>query len=448
MLDKHLDEARRDTIEALQKFLAGNPSIKRAVLIEDLFGKLRVVVWDATETPDARRQESVAALAAALVTAGGAFWGDAIWHGPGTNETEQMVFDRAWSEGRSIGADDRIRVADRWRNRTSWTGKAEAAPWSAVGENAGPPIVVFYSFKGGVGRTTSLASFAIQRARAGERVAVIDLDLDAPGVGALLAADDKGTVAQWGVVDFLLERPVDTVDIRDYYHACRRQGVTGEGEIFVVPAGSMNPDREYLGKLARIDFDGAAADPSHHPLLLLLQQVRSELTPRWILIDARAGLSEPAGWVLGGLAHLHVLFGTSSEQSWQGLRLVLDRIGARRVADGQPQLDCVLVQAMVPEDTQVSMTATADFAMRARDEFEERYYAPDPDNPEDDDLWYVRDAEGSDAPSVPVALSYQPRLAHFARIDDVADSLATSSEHEALAERIAQRFLGLETDHE
>jgi hypothetical protein len=47
-----------------------------------------------------------------------------------------------------------------------------------------------------------------------------------------------------------------------------------------------------------------------------------------------------------------------------------------------------------------------------------------------------------------VALSYQPRLAHFARIDDVADSLATSSEHEALAERIAQRFLGLETDHE
>jgi MinD-like ATPase involved in chromosome partitioning or flagellar assembly len=111
-----------------------------------------------------------------------------------------------------------------------------AAPWHAVGENAGPPIVVFYSFKGGVGRTTSLASFAIQRARLGERVAVIDLDLDAPGVGTLLAADEKGTAAQWGVVDYLLERPVSEVDIRDYYHACRRQGVTGEGEILVIPA--------------------------------------------------------------------------------------------------------------------------------------------------------------------------------------------------------------------
>ena len=38
---------------------------------------------------------------------------------------------------------------------------------------------------GGVGRSTALAAFAIQRARLGERVAVVDLDLDAPGIGAL-----------------------------------------------------------------------------------------------------------------------------------------------------------------------------------------------------------------------------------------------------------------------
>lgn len=447
MLDKHLDEARRDSIKALRDSLASNLSIERAVLIEDLFGKMRVVVWGAAGSEDTRAQ-GIAALVTALTTAAGPFWGDALWRGPGANETERMLFDRAWLEGRTIDANDRLRVADRWRNRTSWTGKAGVAPWTAIGEHAGPPIVVFYSFKGGVGRTTSLASFAIQRARLGERVVVIDLDLDAPGVGTLLAADDKGTVAQWGVVDYLLERLVSEVDIRDYYHACRRQGVTGEGEIFVIPAGSMTSNREYLGKLARIDFDGAAADPSQHPLLFLLQQVRVDLTPSWILIDARAGLSEPAGWVLGGLAHLHVLFGTSSEQSWQGLGLVLDRIGAQRVADRQPQLDCVLVHAMVPEDSQVSKNARADFAMRARDEFEQRYYAPDPDNPEEDDLWYVRDGEASDAPSVPVAISYQPRLAHFLRIDDVADSLATSVEHSALAERIAQRFGGPENDHE
>ncbi len=446
MLEKHIDEARRDSIAALKKFLMHNPSIERAVLIEDLFGKMRAVVRDAG-SPDARQQR-VAELVAVLTTAAGPFWTDVLWQGSDANEAESMLFERAWSEGRVVDDADRLRVADRWRNRASWMGTAEAAPWSPTEESGRPPIVVFYSFKGGVGRTTSLASFAIQRARVGERVVVIDLDLDAPGVGALLAADDKGTVAQWGVVDYLLERLVAEADIRDYYHACRRQGVTGEGEILVIPAGSMEPDREYLGKLARIDFDGAAADPSRHPLLLLLQQVRVDLAPKWILIDARAGLSEPAGWLLSGLAHLHVLFATSSEQSWQGLGLVLDRIGAKRVADRKAQLDCVLVHAMVPEDTQVSATARADFAMRARDEFEQRYYAPDPEDPEEDDLWYVRDGEASDAPSVPVALSYQPRLAHFACIDDVANSLATSPEHRVLAERIAQRFFAPENEHE
>ncbi|RMH27272.1 MAG: ParA family protein, partial [Planctomycetota bacterium] len=64
------------------------------------------------------------------------------------------------------------------------------------------PIVVFYSFKGGVGRSTALAAFAIQRARAGERIAVIDADLDAPGLGHLLSAPEVGT-AQWGVADYL-----------------------------------------------------------------------------------------------------------------------------------------------------------------------------------------------------------------------------------------------------
>jgi MinD-like ATPase involved in chromosome partitioning or flagellar assembly len=43
-------------------------------------------------------------------------------------------------------------------------------------------IVTFYSFKGGVGRTTALAACAWQLARAGKRVAIIDLDLEAPGI--------------------------------------------------------------------------------------------------------------------------------------------------------------------------------------------------------------------------------------------------------------------------
>ncbi len=41
-----------------------------------------------------------------------------------------------------------------------------------------PAIVSFFSFKGGVGRTTTIAATALTLARNGHRVAIVDLDLE------------------------------------------------------------------------------------------------------------------------------------------------------------------------------------------------------------------------------------------------------------------------------
>jgi hypothetical protein len=437
MLGKHMDEARRDAVKALEAVLASDGTIHRIALIDDLFGRLRAVIW----VPEARAEEVRTKVDQALQREAGLFWTRDVWMAEGANATERMVYDRAWEESQPVvHGESRLRVGERHRNRSAWFRAISAPPWPIGGDAAAPPIVTFYSFKGGVGRTTALAAFAIQRARAGERVAVVDMDLDAPGAGALLAADERGTMAPWGVVDFLLERAVGQLDLRDYYHACRREAVTRQGEILVVPAGVLGPE-DYLNKLARVDLEPPRPEDPRHPLQLLLEQINTELQPQWLLLDARAGLSEPAGLLLGGIAHLSVLFGTSSEQSWQGLRVILERIGASRVREDNKQLDCVLVHAMVPEDAKVGALARAAFETRALEEFRSHYYAADPVEPDEDRLWYVRDSEASDAPHVPAAVSYQPRLAHYERIDDVADTLAGSAEYQALAERIQQRFL-------
>ena len=42
----------------------------------------------------------------------------------------------------------------------------------------------------------------------GETVAVIDLDLDAPGAGNLLGTGAPESDAQFGVVDYLMELPI------------------------------------------------------------------------------------------------------------------------------------------------------------------------------------------------------------------------------------------------
>lgn len=437
MLQRHMDEARKNAIDTLCDLIIKEKDIEQAVLIDDLFGSLRVVVWTKKGAASDQIQKLIDEQMAQVSSP---FWTGEVFLASEGTDVDRLFYDSAWEEGRPVDQEDTLRVADRYRSRGSWLRAYGNPPWKIAEETeVRPPIVVFYSFKGGVGRSTALAAFAIQRARANERVCVVDFDLDAPGIGVLLSADEQGTTSPWGVLDYMLERPHGEVELHDYYHICRREKVTGSGEIHVFPAGKANSG--YLGKLARIDFEQPADSDEPHPLLLLLRQIREELSPDWILIDARAGLSDPSGLLLGGIAHMYVIFGTSSEQSWQGLRLVLGRLGAERVLKDEPQLDCQLVQAMVPEDLKAAKAAMADFADRAKDEFESNYYAEDPDNPDEDSKWYVRDLDDESAPHVPAVISYQPWLAHFDNIDDIADRLAESREHDILNERVTARFL-------
>ena len=365
---KHIDEARRAAVEILIAALANAPQSTRMVLIDDLFGKLRLVLW-----PEGAPDNLIDEIRKRLSEGAQGVWSDDLWIISGKeSEADRLVCQNTWDE--SVGHPDepRLRTMNRYRSRGAWFSPMDKPPWASPGRPSSkqPPIVVFYSFKGGVGRSTALAAFAIHRARAGERVAVIDADLDAPGIGSLLAADTDGTTANWGVADYLLEKALGPVDFRDYYHACRREKITGKGEILVVPAGRI--DHDYLGKLARIDFEPREIeDKGGHPFSMLLQEVRTHLRPHWIMVDLRAGLAETAGMVLGGFAHLHLLFGTSSEQSWRGLRLIIERLGAQRVRANEPQGDCIMVQAMVPRGSELYLQATQRFADRARDEFSE-----------------------------------------------------------------------------
>lgn len=432
MTYKHMDEAWREAPRVLRSWLEEHKAATRAVVAQDLFGCIRVILWGERPTLEPLRAE----LEQRLAEAAGSWWSGDLWLAGAENG--DAVHALAWDEAASdTELPGRLRLLERHRNRVAWFRDPQDPVWQPRGVEAagGPPVVMFYSFKGGLGRSTALASFAIQRARQGEVVAVLDFDLDAPGVGILLAADAKGSTSPWGTLDYLLEHETPG-PLSDYYHPCRRPEVGGDGELLVFPAGNLDP--AYPGKLARVDFEPSRGGGTSGGLDALLNQIREELRPTWILLDARTGISEPAGALLSGLAHLHVLFGTPSEQSWLGLRVIIERLGARRVSRGLPQGDCILVQAMVPADIETAKRARESFEIRARDEFsdaEHGYYAEASDT-----HWDLGDLDTADAPHVPVPLSYDLTLAHFHDIADVADLLADSPEYRRLAERIAARF--------
>ena len=444
-MNLHLDEARERALEILGRLLRENgTSGTKAVLIDDLYGRLRVILWGGGKRAGQNLRDEISRQ---LEAECGQYWSGEIWLATGekTSRADKALYDRAWDEGvQPPDFQERLRVLDRHRNRGAWFTQPGVPTWKAARDKLElqkkPPVIVFYSFKGGLGRTTSLASFAIQRARSGERVVVIDADLAAPGVGSLLSAEE-GQTARWGTVDYLLERSLGNVELRDFYHPCRKQSLTGSGEILVIPAGRI--DSAYLGKLARVDLEPNPDTGGPHPMALLLEDIRKELQPHWILFDARAGLADPAGMLLSGMAHLHVIFGTFSGQSWSGLRLVLERLGKDRIhaRQARSQADCLVVQAMIPANTTVAEYMKNEFLERSRDELTDLYYQADPEPGKNrEDVWYVSDAGSSDAPHVPIPISYEARLADYRSIDDIADFLVEASEFRHLASRITARF--------
>jgi len=74
---------------------------------------------------------------------------------------------------------------------------------------ASPRRIVFGSLKGGVGRTTALCVAAADLARQGKNVLVVDLDLEAAGVGSLLLPQGSVSLPRYGTLDYLAESCVD-----------------------------------------------------------------------------------------------------------------------------------------------------------------------------------------------------------------------------------------------
>jgi hypothetical protein len=432
---KHLDDARDEAIQELRGYLSDKPRGWRILLVEDAFAMLRLIVWCPKRREDAVK-EVEDELEERLARCSGPYWSRAILFATPQRDPspDREWQEDAWEEALEDPLEPRLRVRDRVRVKTTWLAAPVEPPWNLG--RVEPPLVVFYSFKGGVGRSTALAATALQLAGSGSVVALLDADLDAPGV-ATMFLDSATPRPGYGIVDYLLEQPIleqagaGSPRLEDYFFRASRDLVTGSGELLVFPAGTFN--QRYMSKLARLDH-GAPPGGGEHPFLGLLRQIREEIAPDWILIDSRAGLGDVSGFLLGGICHLHVILASHSEQNWQGLRPVLEGLGARRLREGRPQAECILVAAMLPGEPGVERfeRAVLSFSDRAEDVFKERYYAE-----QGEDFWTVQDAaNSSDAPHIPEALPYNENLALFCRLSEVAGLLRQGGPYVSLVKRI------------
>jgi len=163
-----------------------------------------------------------------------------------------------------------------------------------------PLVVTFYSLRGGVGRSTALAHTALLLSRK-QRVLCIDMDLEAPGLAALLDIE-RDVPPGAGVVSLLLEAElsgaVGTLD----EHVI---SVGQSGNLYLLPAGTPNAD--YARKLAQLDPAAWYREPVN-PLRQLMAAVRDmRLRPDIVLIDSRTGISPMSAPLLFDVADMAIV---------------------------------------------------------------------------------------------------------------------------------------------
>ncbi|PDW02513.1 ParA family protein [Candidatus Viridilinea mediisalina] len=290
---------------------------------------------------------------------------------------------------------DGIRVVDRLATETNW---ASIAP-----PTTGASRIVFFSIKGGVGRSTALAASAWALAQQGKRVLVLDLDLEAPGLSSALLPNERRL--DYGIADWLVEDLVDNGDTV-FEQMVATSTLAHDGEIYVVPAHGRDPG-EYVAKLGRVWMPKVSIEGRREGWSQRLQRLMNALEQRWqpdvILIDSRAGIDEVASACVTDLgANLVLLFAIHAEQTWTGYRILFRHwrnAGVTRSIRERLQL----VGAMIPElDHTIYLERLRE---EAWDTFTEELYDGVPAGVVAADLWSFDRADEA-APHAPWAVRW------------------------------------------
>ena len=323
--------------EVLRDYAEMIPTIGPILINRDLNGRIRLVVGEpARNRPTAK--QAIDAIACKLQER----------LGPHAYPAENAVLFESDLDSVCTGAPtfplegfEGVQVIDRLATEGNW---ASIAP-----ESTGAPRIVFFSIKGGVGRSTALAASAWALAQAGQRVLVLDLDLESPGLSSALLPEERRPT--YGIADWLVEDLVDNGDAV-FEDMMATSTLSHDGEINVVPAHGRDPG-EYIAKLGRVWMPKMRSDGAREAWSQRLSRLIDALETRWqpdvILLDSRAGIDEVASSCVTDLgAYLVLLFAIDGEQTWSGYRILFRHWRTSGVVQ-KIRERLQMVGAMIPE---------------------------------------------------------------------------------------------------
>jgi tetratricopeptide (TPR) repeat protein len=204
-------------------------------------------------------------------------------------------------------------------------------------------VITFYSYKGGVGRTSALMNSAHRLTQKGKRVFILDFDLEAPGVDAF---DPSQTgLPKPGLVEYI-SRFVDSGEVaplEEFVYDIPSK--SAQGAISVMPAGRK--DENYQASLSRLDWKFLYKQKSGFFFVENLKAaIRERYAPDYVLVDSRTGLTDISGICTLQLPDLVVLLFSLNNQNVRGTAQIYKTIKFNKL---NRSIKTLLVASPIPD---------------------------------------------------------------------------------------------------
>ncbi|MEI7592808.1 MAG: MinD/ParA family protein [Actinomycetes bacterium] len=174
-------------------------------------------------------------------------------------------------------------------------------------------IVSVHSFRGGTGKSNSSANLSSLIAAAGNRVAVVDTDVQSPGIHVLFGFDEQ--VPGMTLNDYLYGNCPITDAAHDVTYAITNSGqdVADGGQLFLVPSSIKAGD---IAKVLRQGYDVESLNEGFRDLV-------KGLDLDYLVIDTHPGLNEETLLSIT-ISDILLLIMRPDKQDYQGTAVTVD----------------------------------------------------------------------------------------------------------------------------
>ncbi|MBD1914122.1 MULTISPECIES: MinD/ParA family protein [unclassified Leptolyngbya] len=171
-------------------------------------------------------------------------------------------------------------------------------------------IVSIHSYRGGTGKSNTTANLAATIARMGNRVCIVDTDIQSPGIHVLFGFDEDSITKSLN--DYLWGRRSIAEVAYDVTHVLEGRG-TNDSKVFLVPSSVK------AGEIARVLREGYDVGLLNEGF----QELIEELDLDYLLIDTHPGLNEETLLSIT-ISDVLVLILRPDQQDYQGTAVTVD----------------------------------------------------------------------------------------------------------------------------